>query len=404
MTLRRSVEQILSEVKEGGDRSVAEILERFDGVRLRPREFRIEPSELAAGFRRLAPVDCGAMRDALKNIESFNRPTLPREWSGRNIHNARTGERFYPLKRVGIYIPRGLVSTVLMTCGLARLARVPEIVVFTPCDAQGVVGDGVLGALHLVGIAEAYRIGGVPAVGAMAFGTRRIRSVVKVFGPGNAYVVEAKRQVFGRVGVDLLPGPSELMIIADETTDPSSVAADLLAQAEHGSGQERVFLLSPSRKLIDRVHRAMWAQIRSLNRIEAIRQVLKNGFLSVVTRDLDEAALLAERVAPEHLEMSLPSGVARRLLKTISTAGAVMIGPWSATALGDFVAGPSHELPTGGTGRYTSGLQVRDFMRRSSVIEYSRSSLRRAAAAVASFSALEELDGHGRSVEERLDW
>jgi histidinol dehydrogenase len=237
----------------------------------------------------------------------------------------------------------------------------------------------------------------------MAFGTRSIRPVVKVFGPGNAYVVEAKRQVFGTIGVDLLPGPSEVMIIADESSDPATVAADLLAQAEHGSGQERVFLVSPSRKLIDRVHSAIEGQMQSLSRIEAIGQVLKNGFLSVETRDLDEAASLAERVAPEHLEIPLPSGEARRLLKKITTAGAVMIGHWSATALGDFAAGPSHELPTGGAGRYASGLQVCDFMRRSSIIEYSKSSLRRGAATVASFGALEGLDGHGRSVEARLD-
>ncbi len=400
--LCRSVEKILAEVKDQGDRAVSDLVERFDGAQLKPRGFRLEPAELKAGYRRLARADRRAMRDALKNIESFNRATLPRDWSGRNNHGARTGERFYPLNRVGVYIPRGLVSTVLMTCGLARLARVPEIAVFTPCDAEGFVADGVLGALHLVGITEAYRIGGVPAIGAMAFGTRSIRPVVKVFGPGNAYVVEAKRQVFGRIGVDLLPGPSEVMIIADETSDPATVAADLLAQAEHGSGQERVFLASPSRKLIDRVHAEIGMQIRSLPRFEAIDRVLKNGFLSVETRDLDEAAALAERVAPEHLEISLPGRKARRLLKKITTAGAVMIGHWSATALGDFVAGPSHVLPTGGAGRYASGLQVSDFMRRSSIIEYSKSSLQRGAASVASFSALEELEGHGRSAEARL--
>jgi histidinol dehydrogenase len=400
--LRRAVEKILAEVKNQGDRAVSNLVERFDGAQMKPREFRLDPAELKAGYRRLARADRRAMRDALKNIELFNRATLPRDWSARNNHGARTGERFYPLNRVGVYIPRGLVSSVLMTCGLARLARVPEIAVFTPCDAQGVVADGVLGALYLVGISEAYRIGGVPAIGVMAYGTRSIRPVVKVYGPGNAYVVEAKRQVFGSIGVDLLPGPSEVMVIADETSDPATVAADLLAQAEHGSGQERVFLASPSRKLIDRAHAEIGMQIRSLPRFKAINRVLKNGFLSVETRDLDEAAALAERVAPEHLEIALPSRKARRLLKRITTAGAVMIGHWSATALGDFVAGPSHELPTGGAGHYASGLQVSDFMRRSSIIEYSKASLQRGAASVASFSALEELEGHGRSAEARF--
>jgi len=401
--LRRSVGKILARVREEGDRAVSALVEQFDGARLKPGQFRLDPLACERGFRRLSPADRRAMREALKNIETFNRATLPKDWSGRNVHGARTGERFYPLSRVGIYVPRGLVSTALMTCGLARLARVPEIAVFTPCDAQGVVDDGVLGALHLMGVTEAYRVGGIPAVGVMAYGTRSVRPVVKVFGPGNAYVVEAKRQVFGTIGVDLLPGPSEVMVIADEASEPAMIAADLLAQAEHGSGQERVFLVSPSRKLIDRVHVEIGVQIASLNRIEAVGQVLKNGFMSVETRDLEEAASLARRVAPEHLEISLPGGEARRLLKKISTAGAVMIGHWSATALGDFVAGPSHELPTGGAGRYASGLQVRDFMRRSSVIEYSRAALRRGAAAVAAFSKLEGLDGHGRSVEVRLD-
>ncbi|MEZ5276670.1 MAG: histidinol dehydrogenase [Opitutaceae bacterium] len=403
VSLRQSVAKILEDIRLGGDPAVRICLETHDRVHLKTRDLGIDASEMRAAWSRLSSGDRRAMKDALRNIRIFNREGLPADWVGRNAHGARVGERFHPLDRVGIYIPRGLVSTVLMTCGLARLAGVPEIAVFTPSDPEGNVGEGLLGALHLCGITEAYRIGGVAAIGAMAFGTRTIRPVAKVFGPGNAYVVEAKRQVFGTIGVDLLPGPSEVMVIADASSAPSVIAADLLAQAEHGSGQERVFLVSPSMALIRRVHDRIRERMVCLPRKDAIFKVVTNGFLSIRTRDLADAAGLANEVAPEHLELALPSNEAKRMLKRITTAGAVMIGHWSATALGDFVAGPSHELPTGGAGRYASGLQVRDFMRRSSLIEYDEASLKEAAASAAAFSRMEGLDGHGRSVESRFE-
>ncbi len=401
--MRDAVHAILEDVRLRGHRAVIETVERFDGIRLKPGQMVISSTEMEAGYRRLSAGDRRALADSLRNIRSFNRRGLPTDWSGSNVHGARVGECFYPLDRVGVYIPRGLVSTVLMTCGLARIARVPEMAVFTPCDSEGKVGDGLLAALHLVGTTEAYRIGGVPAIGAMAFGTRKIRPVAKVFGPGNAYVVEAKRQVFGTIGVDLLPGPSEVMVIAGPSADPAMIAADLLAQAEHGSGQERIFLASPSADLIKAIHQAIKQGVTTLPRQEIIRTVLRKGFMSIRTRDLAEAAAIACEVAPEHLELALPPTEARHLLKSITTAGAVMIGHWSATALGDFVAGPSHELPTGGAGRYASGLQVRDFMRRSSVIEYTKSSLKRAESAAVAFSRLEDLDAHGRSVRARFE-
>ena len=401
--LRESVRTILADVRLRGDPAVLACAEKFDRVRLKVKDLRVGPEELKAAWRRLPRDDRRAMKEALVNIRVFNREGLPTDWTGRNAHGARVGERFYPLDRVGIYIPRGLVSTVLMTCGLARLAGVREIAVFTPCEAGGQIADGLLGALQLAGITEVYRIGGVPAIGAMAFGTRTVRPVAKVFGPGNAYVVEAKRQVFGTIGVDLLPGPSEVMVIAGTSADPATVAADLLAQAEHGSGQERIFLVSPSIELIGSVHRCLRDRMPLLSRKDAIGEVLKRGFISVRTSTLDEAVGLANLVAPEHLELALPAAEARRLVRRITTAGAVMIGHWSATALGDFVAGPSHELPTGGAGRYASGLQVRDFMRRTSLIEYSEASLRKASAAAAAFSRMERLDGHGASVAARAE-
>jgi histidinol dehydrogenase len=288
-----------------------------------------------------------------------------------------------------------------MTAPLAKVARVPEIALFTPCDSDGKVPDAVLAAARLCGVSEVYRIGGVPAIGAMAYGTRTIPPVVKIFGPGNGYVVEAKRQVYGHVGVDLLPGPSEVMIVADASADPEFVATDLLAQAEHGSGRERVFLVTTSRRLVNAVHKRLKAETKKLGQKAPASHVLTKGFLSVVVPDLDAAAQVADWVAPEHLELEVPGPAQKLLLSKVTTAGAALLGGWSATALGDFTAGPSHELPTGRAGRFSSGLQVIDFLRRTSVVEYDEAALRRAAPVVEAFSRMEKLEAHVRSVTVR---
>jgi histidinol dehydrogenase len=237
----------------------------------------------------------------------------------------------------------------------------------------------------------------------MAYGTETIQSVSKVFGPGNAFTVEAKRQVFGTIGVDLLPGPSEVLVIADDSANPRFVAADLLAQAEHGSGREKIFLVSLSKEVATRIRAEIKIQIKKLTRAKLIRTVLREGFLSVVVDTYEEAAEVANFVAPEHMELEVQSDKLVYLTKAIKTAGAIMQGGWSATALGDFVAGPSHELPTGRSGKYSSGLQVIDFFRRSSLIRYSESALKKAAPAAEAFAKMEGLDGHGRSVSIRLE-
>ncbi|HEY1848889.1 MAG TPA: histidinol dehydrogenase, partial [Opitutaceae bacterium] len=240
------------------------------------------------------------------------------------------------------------------------------------------------------------------AIGAMAYGTRTIPAVDKIFGPGNAFVCEAKRQVFGTVGVDLLPGPSELMVIADRTARADYAAADLLAQAEHGSGREKVYLVGLSERVTRAVQKEVSRQARTLSRSARIRRVLDSGFLAVTVRTLAEAAEVANRVAPEHLELLVSAASQRVLSRTITTAGAVMAGNTTPTVLGDFVAGPSHVLPTGGAGRFSSGLRVGDFMRRTSLLRYSAANLRKAAAAVEAFAAMERLDGHGLSASMRL--
>ncbi len=399
--IREAVSAMLAEVARDGDRAVARLNERFDGARLRPAQFRVPASELAAAAGRLRAEDRAAIREAIRCVRAFNRRGLPQSWTARNPHGARIGETFHPLRRVGLYIPRGLASTVVMTAVLARIARVPEIALFTPPDREGRVSDAVLAAAHLCGVDEVYRIGGVQAIGAMAFGTRAIPAVVKIFGPGNAYVVEAKRQVFGRVGIDLLPGPSEVMVIADDTAQAEHVATDLLAQAEHGSGLERVFLVTPSDPLLAQVHARLRREVIMLGPGAPASRVIENGFLTVTVPDFDAAAAVADWVAPEHLELGVDAAQRRRLLSRITTAGAAMLGAWSATALGDFTAGPSHELPTGRAGRFSSGLRVADFLRRTSLVEYDESSLRRAAPVVAAFARMEGMEAHGRSVAVR---
>lgn len=398
-----SVSKILTDVRSKGNRGVAETLRRIDSIRLKPSQFPIPLDELGAARRRLPKNELRAIREAVASVTEFHRHALPHAWKAKNAHGATIGERFYPIDRVGLYIPTSLASTVVMTAALARLAKVPEIVAFTPCDSKGQVTDAVLAAMSLCGVTEAYRIGGVAAIGSMAYGTESIRAVSKIFGPGNAYTVEAKRQVFGAVGVDLLPGPSEVLVVADETANPKFVAADLLAQAEHGSGREKIYLVSLGKVVAKRIRNEMGEQIKSLSRKAVIRDTLKQGFLSVIVSSYEEAAAVANYVAPEHLELEVAGSELNGLTRSIKTAGAIMQGEWSATALGDFVAGPSHELPTGRAGRYFSGLQVRDFFRRSSVIRYSKSSLKKAAPTALAFAGMEQLDGHGRSVSVRLE-
>jgi histidinol dehydrogenase len=288
-----------------------------------------------------------------------------------------------------------------MTVALAKIAGCPEIAVFTPSNTDGKVAVGILAALQFLGVEEVYRVGGVQAIGAMAFGTTTIPAVDKVFGPGNAYVCEAKRQVFGTVGVDSLPGPSEVMIIADEAANVTFVASDLLAQAEHGSGREKIYLIATSADIIAAVSSEMRTQLQLISRAEKVQRVLEQGFLAIEVKTLGQAAGIANYVAPEHLELMVEESATAKLTAAITTAGAILTGNHTPTALADFTAGPSHVLPTGRAGRFFSGLRVADFMRRTSVISYDRASVKKAEPTIAAFAAMEKLDAHGRSVRIR---
>ncbi|MGF1450134.1 MAG: histidinol dehydrogenase [Opitutales bacterium] len=400
------VTPVLEAVRQEGDRAVLRYTERFDGVKLTARQLTVSANELQAASQRVSPALRRAVRESMRCVRDFHLKTRPRDWSGRNPQGGRVGERFYPLRRVGLYIPGGqvpLVSTVVMTVTLAKLAGCAEIAVATPPGPNGQISDGLMAALWMCGAREVYRMGGVQALAAMAYGTKTVAPVDKLFGPGAAHSIEAKRQLFGTVGVDLLPGPSEVMVIADGSARAEWVAADLLAQAEHGTGKEKVFLVATGKAFLAKVDRALETQLSSLRHAAKIRTVLENGYTTVRVGSVQQAAEVANFVAPEHLELHVSPASSKTLVKAITTAGSILVGEGSPTVLGDFTAGPSHTLPTGRTGRFLSGLQLTDFMRRTSVIEYPKKALEAAAPIVRAFAEIEQLDAHGRSLELRLE-
>lgn len=399
-----TVADILAAVKAGGDKALFELTERFDGARLTAGSLRVSETELKDGAKGLSASDRRAILESIRCVKAFNRESLPRNWTKKNPHGATVGERFYPINRVGIYVPGGsvpLVSTVIMTTTLAKIAKVPEICVSTPPDKEGGIAPAMAAVLYHCGIHEIYKIGGAQAIAAMAYGTQSVAPVDKIYGPGNAFVNEAKRQLFGKVGIDLLPGPSEVMVIADAGANPQFVAADLLAQAEHGSGKEKIYLVSTSPKLVEQTRIAISEQLPALGHKNAIAKVLKQNFTIIQAPNLDAAVEVANFVAPEHLELQVKASRIAAMTKSITTAGAILQGAYSATALGDFTAGPSHELPTGRVGRFLSGLTVGDFYRRSSVVRYNQRHLKNAARTIEVFARLENLDAHGRSVSIR---
>ncbi len=403
-TIEERTQAIIEAVRARGDEALVEFTGKFDGAKLTAEQLSVSTAEFLSASLHADDSLREAVAIAGRNIEIFSRKSLRKNWSAKNAQGATVGEKFDAFRRVGIYIPGGtapLVSTCLMTVILARVAGCKEIVVCTPCGRDGQINPGLLYAARAAGATEVYRVGGSQAIAAMACGTATIRRVQKVFGPGNAYVVAAKRLLFGRVAVDLLPGPSEVLVLADDSANPRFIAADLLAQAEHGSGHERVWLVTTSSKLIAAVQKEIARQLPKLSRREFIERILKtNGWL-IQTKSLDDAIALVNQLAPEHCEVMLKKP--ELAVKNITTAGAIFIGSYSPTVLGDYVAGPSHTLPTGGAGTSFAGLTVDQFQRRTSVVEYNRVALKKSLKTVDKFAALEGLDAHGRSASIRLD-
>ena len=402
--IKSVVGSILKNVQRKGDSSILEYTAKIDGVDLAGRGLRVPLSMMERAMKSLPQNDRKAIMEAISCVEEFHRRNFPQDWSGKNLHGARVGEAFSPLERIGIWIPGGvvpLVSTVIMTASLANIAGIREVAIFTPPQKNGSVHRRLLAAMALCQVKEVYRMAGVPAVGAMAYGTESIRPVCKIFGPGNAYVIEAKRQVFGEIGVDLLPGPSEVMIIADGDARADWVAADLIAQAEHGLGG-RVFLVTSSKRLLDAVIIEIKSQVKHLRNRETVEAVLGKEFLVILVDRIHQAVKVANRIAPEHLEIHTKRSKWDRLVSGIHNAGAIFLGNQTPTVLGDFTAGPSHVLPTGGSGRFMSGLRLSDFFRRTSIVEYDESCLKRARETVEAFSQMEQLDGHRNSLRIRF--
>ena len=399
------VNSVLADIRSRGDFAVLEYTKKYDGAKLSAKSMRVSSKELKSSPASLNPGERKAIRTSTSLVRAFHKRTIPKNWKVKNTQGGEVGERFYPINRVGLYIPGGnvpLVSTVLMTAVLAKLVKCPEIAVCTPPDKEGKIAPGTLAALSMIGVNEVYKVGGIQAIGAMAYGTKTIKPVDKVFGPGNAYVMEAKRQVLGTIGIDLLPGPSELMVIADAGANPRHVAADLLAQAEHGSGKEIIYIATTSKALLVKVDKALNKQLTVLGHADKCARILKDRFLAVTCKTLDQAAEVANFIAPEHLELQVADRSIESLTQKVTTAGSILQGYFTPTVIGDFTAGPSHTLPTGRAGRYFSGLQATDFMRRSSTVRYDAKSLALSAPVVESFARLEQLDAHGKSLTIRL--
>ncbi|MCQ2378752.1 MAG: histidinol dehydrogenase [Victivallaceae bacterium] len=387
--------EIIDAVKKRGDKALSGFAEKFDRVKLAPENFRVSEKEIAAAVKKLPAADKKAIRTALEQISCFARVTKPLDWTFSPRPGVKLGEKYTPMDRVGVYIPGGtapLVSTVLHTAGIARAAGVKEIVGCTP---PGNIPAATLYAMKCCGVKEIYRLGGVYGVAAMALGTETIRPVEKIVGPGNAYVTAAKKLLFGKVAIDLVAGPSEILIVADKRANSEFIAADLLSQAEHGSGLEQAVLVTDSAELIDRVAAAVERQKKALPRIETVEKVMKNGMFLIRTATLDDACVLAGKYAPEHLEIQTETP--EKYAKKISAAGAIFLGDWTPEPVGDFCAGPSHVLPTAGSARAFNGLETVSFMRRTSIVKYTKRALQKEISVVERFGAMEMLAAHGNA-------
>jgi len=397
------VRRILDDVRDRGDDALADYALRLDGVDLAAVGLRVAAKEISAAWDATPASLRQAMERAAENIRRCQQAILPVPAGPiTNAHGGMVEIRTQPLRRVGLYVPGGRAaypSTLLMTAIPAQVAGVDEVAVATPCGPDGRVRQETLAAAHLCGIQEIYRIGGAQAIAAFAFGTRSIRRVDKIVGPGNLYVTLAKREVYGDVALDMLAGPSEILIIADSSAEPRFIAADMLGQAEHDPAA--AILLTPERTVAEATLAQIEMQIPALSRGRAARDCLERyGFVGVV-RDLDQAVALADEFAPEHLELAVAN--AEALLPAVRNAGAIFIGQETPESLGDYVAGPSHVLPTGGTARFFSGLSVHDFLRRTSIIRYNRGALARAARDVDALARAEGLDAHARAVAIRFE-
>ncbi|MCD5390452.1 histidinol dehydrogenase [candidate division NPL-UPA2 bacterium] len=373
------VKEVIKDVRRRGDKAVLKYTRKFDGVSLGAFQLRVSEEEIREAVEKLDKQLLKVFNSVRRNITKFHKREMRKSWISTR-DGLLLGQSYLPIERVGIYVPTALVSTLLMTVTVAQVAGVKDIVVATPPGRDGSINPYLLGVVSLLGLNEVYRVGGAQAISALAFGTETIPKVQKIIGPGNKYVISAKRQLFGQVGIEMLPGPSEVVILADGRAKASFIISDLKAQAEHVEGISA--LLTTSMSLAKKVER------------EA-----KESYI-IVTKTMEEAIHLINRIAPEHLEIMVHRP--KKILRKITRAGTIFIGPYTPTAVGDYIAGPSHILPTGGTAKFSSGLGVDDFRRRSNIISYSSEQLKKVAEAVTRLAEMEGMRAHADSIRVRM--
>lgn len=397
-----TVREVLQAVKRQGDRAVLHYTSEFDHQALKSDELRVSGSELDAAYQQVSKELLDAIQLACRQVEAFHRQRVPKSWVHFGENEIVLGKRYTPVDRAGIYVPGGQASypsTVIMNAIPAKVAKVPRIVMVTPPGGEGGISPAVLVAAQEAGVEEIYRVGGAQAIAALAYGTETIPKVDIITGPGNIYVTLAKKLVYGTVGIDSLAGPSEVLIIADKSANPVYVAADMLAQAEHDQMAASILLTDDSvlaRKVVDEVERQLVDHPRRLLTEKAIAHY----GLVVVVESLEVAAELSNEFAPEHLELEVvdPWG----LLDKIRHAGAIFLGSSTPEAVGDYLAGPNHTLPTSGAARYASALTVETFLKHSSLVQYSQTALEKVAGAIDALATAEGLHSHAESVRLRV--
>jgi len=384
--VEEKVRRIIEDVRVFGDEAVLKYTKKFDGVKLTGRQLKVSQIEISGAYQNIAPNFVSTLKVIFENVNKFYRRTIKKSWRMKDQDGVVLGEKYIPLEKVGVYIPAGtapLVSSVYMTVLPARIAGVKKIILISPPDNQGRINPHILVIADLLKVDEIYRVGGAQGIAALAYGTKTIPKVDKIIGPGNMYVSEAKRQVFGYVDIDMIAGPTELVIIANRASDPRFIIADLKAQAEHAGGL--AILITNSKRLAKDIK----------SQTEGV-----NGFI-ILTKNLSEAVEISNRIAPEHLEIMVQNP--QRLLKGIKNAGAIFLGPYSPTAVGDYVAGPSHVLPTCGTARFFSGISALDFIKSSHIIDYSKKSLEKIREPLEKIASIEGLGKHLDSVKVRFE-
>jgi len=399
----RAVAEILEGVRNRGDDALIEFTRRFD--RWSPgtaADLEVTPAACREALARIGPVERAALETAAARIRAYHEHQHLRGWRFEDEDGTMLGQQVTALDRVGLYVPGGKAaypSSVLMNAVAAKVAGVPDLVMVFPTP-DGAANDYVLAAASLAGVDRVFRVGGAQAVGALAFGTRSVPAVDKIVGPGNAYVAAAKRRVFGRVGIDMVAGPSEILVIADATANPDWVAMDLFSQAEHDEIAQSI-LLTPDVALAERVLASMRRVLVEMPRRAIIEASLAKRGALIVVRDLEEACAIANRIAPEHLELAVADPDA--LLPKIRHAGAIFMGHYSSESLGDYCAGPNHVLPTSRTARFSSPLGVYDFQKRSSLIRVAQATAARLGATAATLARAEGLEAHARSAAMRSE-